>query len=412
MQKKYVLFLISLVVVAVSVYVLAFRSSGSEGAAAGMGPARGAGFAAPPAVVTAAPVQQGAFSVRAEFVGTLKGIAVAELYAKVSGPITKLYAETGDRVRAGQVLAQIDDAEARERVRQAEAALKMAEATLAQRDAALQVARTNAERTQTLFDKQLVSQQQQDALQAELLSAQAQRALAEAQIEQAKANLSTARLQLDHTRIEAPFSGVIGKRFLDLGSFATTSRPVFSIVDLSVIKTTIQLVDKDATRIEPGQTAVITSDAMPGEAFTARVARISPVFDPTTGTAEAEIEIANPDVRLRSGMLVRVSIAYRTEPTALLVPKSAVVQTERGAHVFVAEPQADSSWTARQVDVRVLGTSEEASQGMVAVEGTVDRGDQVITLGQESLRNGAPVRLGAPKAAGSSATPGALSYAE
>lgn len=390
-KKKLILGLLSAGVLVLAVYVLFFRSD--EAMQAGGMAWSGGGMERAPAVVTAEPVQQGAFAVQAEFVGTLKGVAAAELYAKVTGPITKLYVETGDRVAAGQVLAQIDDAEARERVRQMEAALKMAEATRAQREAALQVAQTNAGRTGSLFEKQLVSEQEQDRVQAELLGAEAQVRLAEAQVDQAQANLSTARLQLEHTAIRAPFDGVIGKRYLDLGAFATTSRPVFDLVDLSTIKTSVALADKDAVRVHAGQEAAIRTDALPGQVFRGTVARIAPVFDPQTGTTEAEIEIPNPQGVLRPGLLVRVAIAFRTEPTALLVPRSAVVTSEQGTHLFVAEPKQDSSWTARQVPVRVLGTSSTAIPELVAVEGTVAAGEQVITLGQEALQDGAPVHL-------------------
>lgn len=353
----------------------------------------GGGPGMAPAVVNVTHVEQGVFSRRTEFVGSLRGIAQAELYAKTNGPILQVFAETGDYVRAGQTLAQIDDAEAREGVRQAEAALKMSEATIAQREAALHVARMNAERSATLREKALVSEQDDDAAQADLLSAEAQLKLAEAQVEQANANLSRAQLQLDNTRVIAPFNGYIGKRFLDKGAFAATNRPVFSIVDVSTIKLSVSLVDRDAVYVTPGQDALITSNALVGRTFVGKVARISPVFDPASGMTEAEIEVQNQDGLLKPGMLVRVEIAQDSEPAALLVPVSAVVESAAGTHLFVAEQGEAESWKAKQVPVRVIGQGEGARRDFVAVEGTLNVGDQVVTLGHEALRDGASIRL-------------------
>src|SRR5690606_25056812 len=148
-----------------------------------------------------------------------------------------------------------------------------------------------------------------DAVQADLLSAEAQLKLAQAQVEQAVANLSRAQLQLENTRVVAPYNGYIGKRFLDKGAFAATNRPVFSIVDVSTIKLSVSLVDRDAVHIAPGQEATITTNALPGRTFVGKVARISPVFDPASGMTEAEVEIQNHDGLLKPGMLVRVEIA-------------------------------------------------------------------------------------------------------
>lgn len=391
MQKKPIIATAVILVAAAVLYFFVLPSS-SEPAAGAM---QGGGPSSTLAVVTAASVEQGDFSISAEFVGTLQAISFAELYAKANGPVTRLFAETGDRVQAGQVLAQVDDAEALQGVRQAEAALKMAEATRAQRQAALQVAQTDAARTEGLYAKKLVAEQDYQAVQAALLSAEAQLRLSEAQIEQAKANVSQAQLQLDNTRVRAPFDGFIGKRLMDLGAMSSTSRPVFTLVDVSTIKTTVPLVDKDVTHIRPGQAVSIASDAFPGRIFDGKVARISPVFNPETGTTDAEIEVGNPGGVLRPGMLVRVSIAYQTEQAALLVPYASVVRSGEGAHLFIAEEQEEGAWSARQVPVRVLGTgNSRQGERMMAVEGTIQAGDQVVTIGQENLRDGATVQVG------------------
>jgi RND family efflux transporter MFP subunit len=380
----------------------------------------------PPAVVTTAPVEQGAFAVDARFVATLEAKSAADLYARISGPIVQVHADSGDRVRAGQLLARIQPDEAEKQVAQAQAALRIAEATLSQRQANLEVAGATARRTEKLFEQDLVSQQDYDMVQAELVGAQSQLELARAQIEQARTNLSIARLELEKTRLVAPFDGFVGQRYLDLGDFAATNRPVFSIVDLSTIVTTIPITEKDAARVHVGQDARVTTQTYPGRVFEGQVARMASVFDPQTNTTEAEIEIDNPDAALKPGMFGAVSVTYRTEPTALLVPASAVVEGETESHVFVAERAAPAAgagtgagraegraegepggapeaprWVARRVAVQVVGTG---SGGRSAIEPTaagelLGSGTRVVVLGQQTLTDGASIVVDEPAAA-------------
>jgi membrane fusion protein (multidrug efflux system) len=380
---------------------------GGPGGPGGMG-----GFG--PASVEVASVSRGDFVASAEFVGTLQARATADLYAKLNGQLLEMRVNTGDRVRAGQVLARIDPGELNERVDQARAAQRMAEATLGERRAALGIARSTAERTRALFEQQLVSQQQHDQAQAEMQGAAAQVQVAEASVSQARANVGAARAELEKALIVAPFSGVIGKRYLDKGAFAATNRPVFSVVDLSTIKTTVPLTEKDAARVRVGQAATVTLEADPTARFQGVVARIASVFDPNTNTTEAEVEIANADGRLKPGMFANVSIAFAVEPGALLVPRSAVVEDERDTFLFVAEKSAAPaplpgtpeekgesrpSWTAKRVAVKRIGTGTDPKRDQVAIEGPVQPGQSVITLGQQELRDGAPVMISGARAA-------------
>lgn len=416
-----------------STLLLTAGCGGSEGEGrSDGGPPWGGGR--PPAVVSTAAVEQGAFTVDAEFVGALEARTSADLYARTSGPVVEVRADSGDRVREGQLLARIQPDEAEKRVEQSRAALRIAEATLSQRRANLQIARSTARRTESLFEQDLVSQQDYDAVQAERVGAEAQLELARAQIEQAQADLSSAELELSKTRVVAPFDGWIGRRYLDQGDFAATNRPVFSVVDLSMIETTISITERDAALIHVGQRARLTTGAFPGEVFEGRVARIASVFDPQTNTAEAEVEVANPDARLKPGMFGNVSVTYRTEPTALLVPASAVVEGEAASHLYVAERDSSGAgeeetatepagprpaaagpaggsapgWVARRVAVTVLGSGADDT---LAVEpqqpdDSLSVASQVVVLGQQELSDGAPITpSGADPATGPAPTP-------
>jgi RND family efflux transporter MFP subunit len=402
-----------------AVYFLVFARDSADSGARGGPPGMGGmgGFGAP-ALVEAAPVGRGAFQLWAEFVGTLRARAQADLYAKTSGQVVEVLADTGDRVRAGQLLARIDAAEQRERFDQLQAAVAMAEATLAQRRAEHEIARTTAARTESLFAQQLVALQQHEASQAELKGAEAQVAVARAAVAQARANLAAGQVEIEKTRIVAPFDGWVGKRHLDLGAFAAGNQPVFTVVDLSTIKTTVPLTEKDAGQVRVGQPAVVTVEAVPGTEFEARVARLSSLFDPRTNTTEAEVEISNPDGRLKPGMFATVAIALATAPDALLVPRTAVLQGEIGAYVFVVAPApaepaeagegeggpeaaapgapedtAQAPFVVKRVPVQKLGTGAGAERHLAAVAGRLTPGQKVVVLGHEELRDGAEVRV-------------------
>ncbi len=382
---------------------LLLAGCGGDSAAANARPGR------PPAVVGLAPVQQGSFDAAVRFVGRLEAKSSAELTARTDGPITAVYAGSGDTVRRGQLLAQIDPAEAQQQVNQAQAALRMSEATVKQRISSLELARSNASRSQKLFSENLLSQSDYDIVQGELSTAASQVELARAQVEQARASLNSARLQLEQTRVVAPFDGHVGTRHLDLGARATSNTPVFTVVDLSTIRTKFAVPARDAVHIRQSQPATITVDVIPGREFTGTVSRISSVFDPRTNTVEAEVEVNNADEALKPGMFGSVRISYKTNPTALLVPTAAIQRSAEEQWIFVAEGAAgeEKGLVARRVSLRVLESAgtETAQVAVEPLEGSLAAGANVIVLGQEKLSDGATVvtasseRPGRPKAA-------------
>lgn len=399
---------------AVALFVPSLLGHGPSGGAPG-GEGGWSGGAEAPAAVETATVERGTFTDRAEFVGTLEARARAELYAKTPGQIEELRAETGERVEAGRVLAVIENDEQEQGLAQARAALRRTEATLTQRRAALQVAETTARRLRQLSAQNLLPQQDLDDTEAALLAARAQVQVAEAQVEEARAQLQGAQVELARTLVTAPFAGHIGKRHLDVGARAGNDQPLFSLVDLSVIRTTVPLTERDAARVEPGQPAVLHTDSFPERSFEGRVARMASVFDPQTHTTEAEIEIDNPEGLLKPGMFATVTIDFESLEDALLVPATALVERDRDTWIYIAErrpaevasaetaprregAQAEPSepgWRARRVPVEALGGRRGEEDRLVAVAplgARLSAGERVITLGQEGLADGSPVQ--------------------
>ncbi|MCY4029268.1 MAG: efflux RND transporter periplasmic adaptor subunit [Acidobacteria bacterium] len=379
---------------------------------AGFGGFRGGGgrsrFAPPPMLVEAAPVERAEIEERLELVGNLVGAATVEVAPKVDGRLREIPVRLGDPVTVGQVVGRVEDDELQQQLSQREASYEVARATVRQREADLALARTTRDRSQSLFARELVARQELDDADARHQAVQAQLDLARAQFDEAGARLAELRINLENTALVSPVDGFIGRRYLDPGAYVTSNTAVVSVVDISLVRLVANIVERDLRAVGGGVTAHIEVDAFPDESFTGRVARVAPVLDPATRTAEIEIEIPNPDFRLKPGMYARVGLAVGSKDRALVVPREAVVVRTSARGVFVV----DDAGEGRNARFAALVTGLEDDRYVEVVDGVAE-GDRVVTTGAAGLQHGDPVRLpgeGPPDAAaraGRGAPPGA-----
>ena len=319
---------------------------------------------------------------RVMVVGNLIGAATVAVVPKVSGRLEAVNVRLGDQVRRGQLLATLEDRELREQVRQNEASLEVSRATVRQREADLKNAQSNLDRSRNLFARNLIARQTLDDAEARYDAALAQVDLAKAQGNQATARLDELRINLSNTRILSPVDGFVGSRSLDPGAFVGTNSSFLSVVDIHFVRLVANLVEKDLRRIVLGMPAQVEVDAYPGEVFQGRVARLAPVLDPATRTAQMEVEVPNPASRLKPGMYARVQFVVLQRADALTVPRNAIVDLEGTRGVFVADGK-----TARFKPIKsgiVDGDAVEIIEG-------VPNDATVITLGSASLRDGDPI---------------------
>ncbi len=393
-MRKLVVILIVIGCVGAAGLMVYGRNGSNAPARAGNGPAAGSrgGQMRPPMPVEFATVKRGPVADQVLVVGNLIGAVTVQAVPKVNGRLAAVHVQLGDRVRQGQAIAKIEDREIQEQVRQAEASHEVARATIRQREADLKLAQTNLERNRSLLERQLLPRQTYDDTDARYQAAVAQLDLARAQFEQSKSRLEELRINLGNTVIASPVEGFIGKRFLDPGASVSPNQPVASVVDIRVVRMVANLVEKDFRRIAAGTPAQVEVDAFPGEKFAGKVSRVAPVFDPSTRTAEMEIEVPNPGYRLKPGMYARVELTVDTRPNALTVPSNAVVDFDGKRGVFVAapretEPQRQDGppiMTARFRPVQV-GISDGAQVEIVA---GLNDGVRVITTGATALKDG------------------------
>lgn len=371
-------------------------SPGTAGGRPGAG-GRG-GTARPPMPVEFAPVKRANVAERVTVVGNLIGAATVEAVPRVNGRLQAVHVKLGDAVRRGQPIAKVEDREIQEQVRQAEAAYKVAQATIRQREADLNLARTNLERNRTLLERELLPRQTFDDTEARHQAALAQLDLARAQFEQSQSRLDELKINLSNTVISSPVDGFVGKRYLDPGASVSANVPVASIVDIRTVRMVANIVEKDIKRLGIGMPAEVQVDAFPGEKFVGRVARIAPVFDPQTRTAEMEVEVPNTDYRLKPGMYARVDLTVESRPNALTVPGNAVVDVDGRAGVFIAgtspAPQPASNTPAQGTPEQAMIARFQPVQvgiretGQVEITSGITEGARVVTTGATALKDG------------------------
>jgi HlyD family secretion protein len=317
-------------------------------------------------------------------VGNLIGDATVSVVPRAAGRLQDLSVRLGDRVSRGQRIAKIEDFEIVEQVKQAEAAQEVSLATIRQREADLQLAETNVERSRSLFERQLLPKQTLDDNEARYQAALAQLDLARAQTTQSKARLDELRINLANTVITSPVNGFVAKRNVDPGAFVSQQTPVADVVDITRVRLVANVVEKDLKALQSGNNARVEVDAFPGEKFSGRIARVSPVLDPATRTAPIEIEIPNPEFRLKPGMYARVGITTQAKKEALVLPSTAVVDLGGRRGVFQL-----------QNDVAVFRTVQVGTEqgSVVEILSGLNEGDQVISTGAGALRDGDRVVL-------------------
>lgn len=393
--------------------------------------------------VSVAPVEALSVERTVDATGSLLAWQEVVLNTSARGTVARLLVDLGDRVQAGQVVAELDPRELALTVDQAEAgagaardalqrALAQVEASRAQleqvRDsrrsleaglnhalAALEETRTNLERMRTLVQESLVAQRDLDVArtqyeaalgqhqtaqvaldqypsrvrvaEAQLASDRSAVRVAEADLRRREAELALTRKKLADATLTAPIGGAIARRHLNPGQFVTEDTPVFTIVRTHPLKFTGTVAEHAALEIQPGQVVRLRAEVAGGRAVAGRVTRVSPSVDVASRTVLIEAEVPNPDGLLKPGLFARGLVVIRQDPDIAFVPEAAVSYFAGLTRVFVV---ADGA--ARQRPV-TLGTRRD---GLIEVVTGVRPGEQVATSGLAQLQDGAPVTPAAP----------------
>ncbi len=335
--------------------------------------------------------------------GIVRAANQVDIYPRISAPIEEVFVQNGQLVQQGEPLIRLRDTEYRERLRQAEASLRINIAQRRQAQAALGEIESQIRRERILQQRDLSSELEIEQLEARLESAEASLELAEAQVEQARSNVEEQNDALEQTIIRAPVNGTVGQRNAEVGMQAGANTRLFILGDLTQSKVTINLTERMLGYITTGQEVRIFSENIRDTVLAGEVSRISPFLGAGNFSTEAEIDIDNQDGLLLPGMFVTVDVLYGQSEEATIIPLSAIyrhpqtgqtgvyVATSFGMEAEVIEElenNGERGSLSNPTDVEFLPVEIIArGRDAAGVEG-IRSGDWVVTVGQNLLSRG------------------------
>ncbi len=319
---------------------------------------------------------------------TTLAFTAANIYARVSGYISKRNVDIGDRVKIGDLLVEISAPEIDHQLAQAEATLAQNKAAVEQILANKELARVTATREDPLVRKGFESKLQGDTNQLNLKAQEADVAVAKANVAAQEASVKVARQQKKYLSVLAPFDGIVTKRNVNIGDLvqgdATSGTFMFTVMESEVIRTQVYVPQDQAFGLAAGVEAIVRVPEMPGRTFPGKVTRVADALQPGTRTLLAEIDIENPDGALTPGVYGTVELHIPRKTPSLLVPASAIIFNQQGMQVAVVK---DGIAHIQKITVaRDLGTDIEARDG-------VKEGDEVILNPPVTLANGDKVTI-------------------
>lgn len=337
----------------------------------------------PPVSVNATQAEERDWQSRLAAIGTLRAIQGVTLTAEVSGTVSAVQFVSGEKIKVGQPVVQLES--------------DVEQATLRTAEADLGLAQVEYERGKSLVGRQAISKSEYDRLAA--------------QLNRSTATVAQLKASLDKKRILAPFSGTIGIRQVDVGDYVSPGTEIVTLQDLSTLQVDFFLPEQDFPLLKRGQKVVVRVAAYPGQSFDAQIDAISPRVDNQTRNLLVRASMANPDGKLLPGMFANLEVQLPDSAPRVVVPETAVAFTLYGNSVYVVVPQkkktddkdadvasasqtkvTESSQKKLEVERRFVKTGERREGSVVILEG-LKAGEQVVTSGQLKLDNGTAVAI-------------------
>jgi len=290
----------------------------------------------------------------------------AKISSEISGNIAKVSFKAGDWVPVGTVLMNIDS--------------RTQEAKLQQAQADAELSKVELDRAQNLYHRGAQSKQELDKAQATFKAQQAAVAIAKADV--------------DKTIIIAPFSGRLGAKTLSIGDYVSPGTFLLEIVDKKHLKIQYTVPERYLPDLAVGQMVQIKSIAFPNDVFAGVVDFVSPFVDKDTRTVQVEALVPNEDERLSPGLSASVVHSMGVDPKALVIPEEALVPSIEGLTVFrVVNDEKNQTARVQKVSVEV----GSRYQGLAQIRSGLEATDQVVTQGQQKLRDGAMIKIITPE---------------
>jgi len=315
---------------------------------------RARSFAGSAVAVISAPVRAERLTSQINALGTARANEAVEVTSKTSNTVTSVHFEDGQRVQKGQVLVELDSAQAT--------------ADLAGAEAARAESASQLKRSRELLTTKALSAAQFDQIEATLKSNEAR--------------VAAARSRLDDTVIRAPFSGRVGLRRVSVGSLVNPGTTITSLDDISTIKVDFAVPENFLASLRDGLAVYVTSAAFPERDFEGKVVSVDSRVDSVTRSVTVRALLPNKDGALKPGMFLSVRLDRDTHE-ALMIPEAALVPEQSRQFIYVVE---DGKATRREVRI---GRREP---GKVEVVAGLTPGERVIVEGTQKVRDGGAVR--------------------
>ncbi len=339
--------------------------------------------------------------------GTLAADEQATLSFKVAGRLDDLKVDLGSRLRKGQTIGQLETADFKVRLQQTEAALQQARVRLGlpaegtddridtnntalvrQAAALLEEAKLNLERTRQLVQQGIQSKAELDRVESafKVADSRYQDAVEEVRnrqgvLLQRRSELAIARQQLVETALLAPFDGAIREKRASLGEFLAAGTPVVTIVRMHPLRLRVEIPERDAQGIHPGQSVKVVVEGEDGQETSGRVARLSPAFQEQSRTLIIEAEVENQQGKLRPGSFAKAEIQTTATSDAVMVPATAIVTFAGIQKVFTVKDGKAVEKTVivgRQANDWVVVEGLEADVPVIVSPGNLVSGQAVI----------------------------------
>jgi len=361
--------------------------------------------------VDAVPVVRSSSASELVLPGNIQAVTEAPILARADGYLKSRSVDIGDRVKAGQIVAEIEAPELAQQVTQAKATLQQSEASLEQAQANYQQAkanealtRSNAQRQESLVQYGIITIQQNEEYQSAYQVAQANSQALEKAINAARSTIAANQANLarltelqQYTSVRAPFAGIITLRNVDVGALITSGTTLlFRVAQTDVLRTYVNVPQTDAASVRVRQAAQLSIASLPGRKFAGTVARTANALDPSSRTLLVEVQVPNAAGLLLPGMYASVDLnTQRTNPP-LLIPGDTLIVRADGTQVAVVRPD-------QTIHFQKITIGRDFGDRIEVLDGLAD-GDLVVSNPSDAAKEGAKVRP--VTAAGKSAAKG------
>jgi len=304
--------------------------------------------------------------------GTARPLEETKIIARTSGYVRRWLVDIGDKVAAGQLLAEIDVPDVEAQLMQARAQAAAARAAVKQAVAQRDLAAQNRTRYETLADQKLVAKSQVENAQAQAVTDEASVTAAESNVAAQEANVRRLTELMAFAKVTAPFAGTITTRSIDRGALISEAAqtPMFTLVATDPLRVFIDVPQSVASTVAIGSLAIVTAREFPGRKFSGTVARTAAALDPELHVMTTEVRVPNGDAALLPGMYVQVSIDLTAPHRVVEIPATALYSDSQGLRVAVVDGARKVHFVPISIEADT-GTTLRVADGLTGDERVV-----------------------------------------